>query len=90
MAYSSDTAPCDAVVKLAQDADILIHEAAGSTPGHSSVVQAGKAARQAGARRLVLVHYRPAPHKYNRWLEEAAEVFDGPVELAQDLATYDF
>ncbi|MFL7791669.1 MAG: MBL fold metallo-hydrolase [Anaerolineae bacterium] len=89
-AYSSDTAPCDAVVKLAQDADILIHEAAGSTPGHSSVVQAGEVARRAGARRLVLVHYRPAPHKYNLWIEEAAEVFDGPVELAQDLAKYEF
>jgi ribonuclease Z len=90
MAYSSDTAPCDAVVELARDADILIHEAAGPTPGHSSVVQAGEVARRAGVRRLVLVHYRPAPHKYDRWIDEAAEAFGGPVELAQDLATYEF
>jgi ribonuclease Z len=90
VAYSSDTAPCDAVVELAQDADILIHEAAEPTPGHSSAAQAGEVARRAGARRLVLVHYRPAPHKYDRWIEEAAETFGGPVELGQDLGIYEF
>jgi ribonuclease Z len=90
VAYSSDTSPCDAVVELARDADILIHEAAEPTPGHSGAAQAGEIARRAGARRLVLVHYRPAPHKYDRWIEEAAAVFGGPVELGQDLKTYEF
>jgi ribonuclease Z len=90
VAYSSDTAPCDAVVELARDADILIHEAAEPTPGHSSAAQAGEIARRAGARRLVLVHYRPAPHKYDRWIEEATVAFGGPVELGQDLKTYEF
>jgi ribonuclease Z len=90
VAYSSDTAPCDTVVELARDADILIHEAAGPTPGHSSAAQAGEIARRAGARRLVLVHYRPAPHKYDRWIEDASAAFGGPVELAQDLAVYEF
>jgi len=89
-AYSSDTSPCDAVVELARDADILIHEAAEPTLGHSSAAQAGEIARRAGARRLVLVHYRPAPHKYDRWIEEARAAFGGPVELAQDLAVYEF
>lgn len=88
--YSSDTAPCDAVVELARDADILIHEAAEPTPGHSSAAQAGEVARRAGVRRLVLVHYRPAPHKYDRWIEEATAAFGGPVELGQDLETYEF
>jgi ribonuclease Z len=90
VAYSSDTSPCDAVVELARDADILIHEAAEPTPGHSSAAQAGEVARRAAARRLVLVHYRPAPHKYDRWIEEAAATFGGPVELGQDLKTYEF
>lgn len=88
--YSSDTSPCDAVVELARGADILIHEAAEPTPGHSSAAQAGEVAYLAGARRLVLVHYRPAPHKYDRWIEEATKVFDGPVELGQDLKAYEF
>lgn len=90
VAYSSDTAPCDAVVELARDADILIHEAAEPTPGHSSAAQAGEVARRAGVRRLVLVHYRPAPHKYGRWIEEATAAFGGPVELGQDLKVYEF
>jgi ribonuclease Z len=90
VAYSSDTAPCDTVVELAQDADILIHEAAEPTPGHSSAAQAGEIAHRAGAGRLVLVHYRPAPHKYTRWLEDAAQAFGGPVELGQDLKVYEF
>ncbi|MFQ6099870.1 MAG: MBL fold metallo-hydrolase [Anaerolineae bacterium] len=90
MAYSGDTSPCDAVVALARDADILIHEAAKDTLGHSSAAQAGEIARRAGAGRLVLIHYRPAPHKYDRWLEEAAATFGGPVELAQDFGEYEF
>jgi ribonuclease Z len=90
VAYSSDTSPCDAVVELARDADILIHEAAKSTPGHSSAAQAGAIARRAGAKRLVLIHYRPAPHRYNRWIQEASDTFGGPVELAQDFGEYQF
>lgn len=90
VAYSSDTAPCDAVVELARDADILIHEAAEPTPGHSSAAQAGEIARRAGARRLVLVHYRPASRKYDHWIKEATASFGGPVELGKDLKTYEF
>lgn len=90
LAYSCDTSPCDAVVALARGADILIHEAAGGTLGHSSAAQAGEIARRAGAGRLVLIHYRPTPHKYDRWLEEAAATFGGPVELAQDFGEYIF
>jgi ribonuclease Z len=90
LAYSSDTEPCDAVVELARDADILIHEAATDTLGHSSAAQAGEIARRAGVGRLVLIHYRPAPHKYHLWVKEAAETFGGPVELAQDFGEYRF
>jgi ribonuclease Z len=88
LAFSGDTSPCDAVVTLAQDASILIHEAAKNTLGHSSAAQAGEIARRAAAGRLVLIHYRPSPCKYERWLEEAATAFGGPVELAQDFGEY--
>jgi len=90
LTYSSDTSPCSSVVTLAQGADILIHEAARNTLGHSSAAQAGKTARQAGAGRLVLIHYRPAPRHYDHWLEEATTAFGGPVELAQDFGEYTF
>jgi len=90
LTYSADTSPCDAVVALARDADILIHEAAMNTLGHSSAAQAGEIARRAGAGRLVLIHYRPTPWEYERWIEEASMAFGGPVELAQDFAEYVF
>ena len=34
MAYSGDTEPCAQVIRLAEGADILIHESAGATRGH--------------------------------------------------------
>jgi ribonuclease Z len=77
-------------VALAQDADILVHEAAKNTLGHSSAAQAGEIARRAGVGRLVLIHYRPTPKQYDRWLAEAAAAFGGPVELAQDFGEYVF
>ncbi len=89
LAYSSDTAPAEEVVALAHDADILIHEAAQDL-GHSDAAQAGEIARRAGARRLVLIHYRPSPQKYECWLAEAGAAFGGPVELAQDFGEYVF
>ena len=90
LAYSSDTSPCDAVVTLARDATILIHEAAKDTLGHSSAAQAGEIARRAAVARLVLIHYRPAPREYDRWLGDAAAAFGGLVELAQDFREYLF
>jgi ribonuclease Z len=90
VAYSSDTSPCDATIALAQGANILIHEAAKNTLGHSSAAQAGEIARRAGVGRLVLIHYRPAPRQYDRWLREAVAAFGGPVELAQDFGEYIF
>ncbi|MDT0631880.1 MBL fold metallo-hydrolase [Rubrivirga litoralis] len=60
VAYSCDTAPTDAVADLARGADLLIHEATGSTPGvHSSPKEAAQVAADAGAGRLVLVHAPP-------------------------------
>lgn len=73
VAYSCDTAPCDAVVELARDADMLIHEANGAGPGHSSMVEAADIARAAGVDRLVLVHLPPGLKQ--ELLEAARNVF---------------
>lgn len=56
LAYSSDTEPCAAVVGLARGARLLVHEATGEWPGHSSAAQAAAVAKQAGVPLLVLVH----------------------------------
>ncbi|NND70444.1 MAG: MBL fold metallo-hydrolase [Rhodothermales bacterium] len=54
--YSCDTEPCDSIVSLAQGCDILIHEANGNIPGHSSTVQAADVASRAGVNSLYLIH----------------------------------
>jgi len=84
LVYSSDTEPCQSVARLAQDADILIHEATGLlAPGHSSATAAGAIARQAGVGRLILIHY-PTTIDPADTIAEVDQVFDGPTELAQD------
>ena len=60
LAYSCDTAPDPAVVRLARGADVLVHEAMGHQPGvHSSAEEAAGIAAEAGVKRLFLVHLPP-------------------------------
>lgn len=56
IAYSCDTEPCDAVREMAQKTEILIHEATGDFPSHSTSVQAAHIAKDAKTKRLLLVH----------------------------------
>jgi ribonuclease Z len=85
LAYSCDTEPCPQVVSLAQNADILIHEATGGTIGHSSAAQAAYTARQAGAKVLYLIHYAHKSQTQPDWLDEARHIYPGPIHLAEDL-----
>jgi len=90
LAYSSDTRPCESVVRLAQDADILIHESAGPFPGHTTPAQAGEIAQRAGVKRLVLIHYPVFTEDLDAWRGVAAAMFNGPVELAEDFKVFEF
>lgn len=90
LAYSGDTRPCDSVVRLAQGADILIHESNGPFPGHSTPVEAGQIAQRAGVKRLVLIHYNVFTEDLDAWREVATTAFDGPVELAEDFKVFEF
>jgi ribonuclease Z len=59
LAYSCDTAYAPAIVRLARDADLLVHEATDHAHFHSRAEQAAQVAREAGAGALVLVHLPP-------------------------------
>jgi ribonuclease Z len=67
VAYSGDTAPCDEMIELARDVDVLVHEAAfldeiieeRSMEGHTGPRGAGRVAQMAGAKKLVLTHLGP-------------------------------
>ncbi|WP_026876436.1 MBL fold metallo-hydrolase [Jiangella gansuensis] len=87
LVYSGDTAPSDALVELADRADLLLCEAAyddgdDNPPGiHLTGRQAGEHAAAAGVRRLVVTHVPPWGDP-QRAVASAGAVYDGPVELA--------
>lgn len=90
MAYSCDTEPCQEVVRLSEGADVLIHEAAGAAPGHSSAKQAGEIAQQAEVGKLYLIHYPTGKFAKGDLVAEARTSFPGEVVLAKDFMTLDF
>ncbi len=89
LAYSCDTQYSPAIVELADGADLLIHEASGPAPGHSAPGVAGRVAREAGVKALVLIHLPPLQGQEEAWLEQARESFHGAV-LGSDGASYEF
>lgn len=94
LAYCLDTSPCAGALALAQEADLLIHDATFAhgdeelalLSGHSTATQAAETARQAGARSLALTHIssRIVPQDEEAFLRPAREIFQHTV-LAQDL-----
>jgi ribonuclease Z len=83
--YSSDTNPIPQTVKLAAGADVLIHEAAGDFPGHSTAAQAGEIASRSGVDQLFLIHYSfYGGQTAASLLEMAKKTFSGEVFLAED------
>jgi ribonuclease BN (tRNA processing enzyme) len=94
LVVSGDTAGDDALVALARGADLFVCEATWTgraddhPPGlHLTAEGAAAIARAAGVGRLVLTHLAGATDR-TRALAEARAVFDGPIDLAEDLATY--
>jgi len=90
LAYSCDTEPCVEVVRLAEGADVLIHEATGAELGHSSAEQAGQIAAQAEVGKLYLIHYPTGKFANENIVTEARQHFQGEVGLATDFMTLDF
>jgi ribonuclease Z len=90
MAYSCDTEPCAQVIRLAEGADTLIHEAAGASRGHSSAAQAGEIASQAEVATLYLIHYPTGKFANGNLIEEAQQRYQGSVKMATDFMELDF
>jgi len=59
VAYSGDTGYAEAIVRLAQGADLLVHEATDHPETHSLAQDAGRVAHEAAVGALVLVHLPP-------------------------------
>ena len=94
--YSSDTRPCEAVVRLATGAHTLIHEATfphrarGRFGAHSTAAEAGEIAARAGVTRLLLTHIDAEYHgELDALADEARSRFGGTVEIADELVPYE-
>jgi ribonuclease BN (tRNA processing enzyme) len=87
LAYTGDTGPCAEAVDLARGADVFLCEATWKHGDdllffHMSARQAGEHAARGGAGTLVLTHIWPTLDTDDH-RAEAAEVFDGPIEVAR-------
>jgi ribonuclease BN (tRNA processing enzyme) len=94
LAYSGDTAPCQALDELARDADLLLCEcgAAGRPEDQAQVHLApgdvGALAARAGVARLLVTHLDPTLHP-TAVLDAVRRDIDGVCSLAVVHATYD-
>lgn len=90
--YSGDTGPCADMIKFAEGADILIHEATFNCShqdkavetGHSTTVDAAKIALAAKVRKLILTHISSRYRDSTDLKKEAQGIFENTI-LAQDL-----
>lgn len=95
LAYSSDTAPCEALLRLAQGADLFLCEAsyldgADNPPDlHLTGSEAGEAATKADVGKLLLTHLVAAWGSEASTVEAAAAAYAGPVEIVRPGARYD-
>lgn len=90
---TGDTRPCAGTVAAARDADVLVHDATFGDAEeeravetfHSTSREAGRVAREAGVRRLVLTHLST---RYDRdfapLAEQALAEYRGTVDVAAD------
>lgn len=93
LAYSGDTGACDALVHIADRADLLLCEAsfveAPDNPRdlHLTGREAGEHATRAGVRRLVLTHIPPHVDA-KQVFRDAEGAYAGDLDIARPGATY--
>ncbi|MFP8955176.1 ribonuclease Z [Natrialbaceae archaeon A-CW3] len=93
LVYTGDTRPTEATIDVADEPNLLIHDATfaddrvdrAADTAHSTARQAARIAKQAGAKRLALVHLSSRyAGRSSAHLEEAREVFEGEVWIPED------
>jgi ribonuclease Z len=98
--YCTDTVFCESAIELAENADVLIHEATFSHQDaqmafdrlHSTSTMAAQVALAAQVKKLILTHFSPRyapgnPIQLSNLLEEAKAIFPN-TKLAYDFLTY--
>jgi ribonuclease BN (tRNA processing enzyme) len=94
LTYSADTAPCEALLRLAHGADVFLCEASyldgmDNPPDlHLTGREAGEHAAKAGVGKLLLTHLVTAWGSEMLTYEAASGAFTGPVEIVRPGARY--
>lgn len=95
--YTGDTRPCDSILKVSMDADVLIHDSTlasdqeewAKESKHSTAFEAASLAKEAGVDRLVLTHISSRyTDDVSTLLREAQSVFENVI-IAEDLMEMD-
>ncbi len=94
--YTGDTLPSPETVRIAQNCDVLIHDATADSSveekanryGHSTAKQAARIAKECNAGVLFLVHISPRYEDATPLLEEAREEFENSI-VAEDFMEYE-
>lgn len=96
IAYSGDTGICENSKKLAQDADVLIHECSyievlePENWGHVDPKLAANLAKEANVKQLILTHFDASKYtdlEKRKWAEdEARKIFPNVIAAEDDLA----
>ena len=89
--FSGDTAPCENIIEISKNADLLIIECSfpeevGSKPGHCIPSEVADIALKANVRKLILTHLFPnCRGKEQEMINTVKKSFSGPVQIGSDL-----
>ena len=99
--FTGDTQPCQTVIDLARNADVMlcmcwddqeVMERTGEAGGQCGTTDAAKMAQQAGVKKLVLVHIGPnlASHGVmGKGVGDVKGVYDGQLVFSEELMAFD-
>ncbi|MHA1150893.1 MAG: ribonuclease Z [Promethearchaeota archaeon] len=91
--YSGDLKPCDSLIKLGKDSDVLIHEATyakelaaiAEEKRHSTSIDAANAALKMNAKKLILTHFSSRYPDVKLLEQEAKQIFPNTIAAKDQL-----
>ena len=101
MVFTGDTKPCQSVVDLARDADVMlcmcwdnqdVMDANGEAPGQCGTTGAARMAQEAGVKKLVLVHVGPHLSGHGpmeKGIGDIRKSYDGEIIFSDELLVVD-
>ena len=101
LVFTGDTAPCQPVVDLARDADVMmcmcwddqeVMDGNGEAEGQCGTTGAARMAQEAGVKKLVLVHVGPHLSGHGpmeKGIGDVTQVYDGEILFSSELMSFD-